>query len=715
MPTPSACCAVPSASRSLWPLPRPSTRALLLSFSGTLTATLAGPAAGIVSLDPKHEPFAIINGQTGVANSVVSIQALWLERLGAVPNTIGGLDREGASSGVLIDSGQNYTWMITSGKNLAGLGRWDESDTQVWQPDVSIGLGNNFNTNNNIDIEEWYLAGPADGPTSFSPRDYGLVKLPIAPSELGALGLTTVPIYRRDTLEELSADINGEVIDLVGYGASGTGATGGTNFDGQRRWGQNRIEPWFTTTNRLSSLRSGNYFTIDFDVDRDDDLYDVTPEVFTDRNPVWELPYFAQNAAEIAISGTDEPRQNPEADFRVPFESMVSAGDAGGGAFLGGSLVGLPISNLAAPLDESGDGSASTIGSGYGSETIFITLSEHAQEIQDLIFFAEQAEIDFLNGDRDTFTLTDNELSSIGNGFSYGAVDLNPIFNFQDQAETNNRRGNAAPTEPLTEDASSANVAGLAGDLSLGPEVERTILLTEYYSGRTLTAVAKAKLLSVVPYTTSDSLSDAELIALIDNEEFDTIELIEDALSFDMRNVYGEPSEAMATWIQQTIAFYPTNNDAPLRSQVVGPDLNTLGDFNGDGGFDSTDIDAFIADMLAGDEWTDLNGDGVNNDLDTVAYVEGFLSQLMGDANLDGIVDQTDLNLVLTGWGEGGLGWGDGNFGGADAIDQFDLNAVLTNWGASSAPNFEGFAIPEPAAAAVLGLGGLALLRRRQG
>jgi len=84
-----------------------------------------------------------------------------------------------------------------------------------------------------------------------------------------------------------------------------------------------------------------------------------------------------------------------------------------------------------------------------------------------------------------------------------------------------------------------------------------------------------------------------------------------------------------------------------------------------------------------------------------------------GDLNLDGYVGITDLNIVLGGWNQnvtpGDLAAGDPSGDGLVGIE--DLNAVLGNWDAGSPPqNLAN--IPEPASAALVLMGAVALLRR---
>lgn len=85
---------------------------------------------------------------------------------------------------------------------------------------------------------------------------------------------------------------------------------------------------------------------------------------------------------------------------------------------------------------------------------------------------------------------------------------------------------------------------------------------------------------------------------------------------------------------------------------------------------------------------------------------------LFGDANLNGQIEQGDLDAVLTNWGRNNVAiadpsmyvsWIEGDFDGDGIVAQADLDAVLTRWGSTTAPSFalNPALVPEPSVAVI--------------
>ena len=92
------------------------------------------------------------------------------------------------------------------------------------------------------------------------------------------------------------------------------------------------------------------------------------------------------------------------------------------------------------------------------------------------------------------------------------------------------------------------------------------------------------------------------------------------------------------------------------------------------------------------------------------------LNTLYGDANVDGSVNGTDLNAVLSYYNQSGQAWANGDFNFDGSVNGTDLNTVLSNYN-QSVSYASTAAVPEPSTLLlmVLGLVGLLAWRKRFG
>lgn len=174
-------------------------------------------------------------------------------------------------------------------------------------------------------------------------------------------------------------------------------------------------------------------------------------------------------------------------------------------------------------------------------------------------------------------------------------------------------------------------------------------------------------------------------------------------------NVDGTTDQFDVDLLVQTI-LGTRYGDADLSGGIGAGDLNALaGNWLGNTGWAGGDFDgsgiADFADLLFLAIGWDEAGDFVS-----LAAAAGVLVE--GDLNGDGQVNQTDLNTLLTRFGQATVGYDltRGELTGDGQVNHADLNRLLANWTGDAAPSAT---IPEPGAAAMLlGLMGL-LLRRR--
>jgi hypothetical protein len=151
-------------------------------------------------------------------------------------------------------------------------------------------------------------------------------------------------------------------------------------------------------------------------------------------------------------------------------------------------------------------------------------------------------------------------------------------------------------------------------------------------------------------------------------------------------------------------------------------DTGTLpGDFNDSGVLDAADIDDLSGQAAGGNNPSayDLDNDALVNESDVNVWVKDLFNSWIGDANLDGEFDSSDLVQVLaSGTYEANTPsvWTSGDFNGDGRSDSADLVAALADGGYEGGPRAATAAVvPEPTTAwlAALGLGAFLTLGRR--
>ncbi len=147
------------------------------------------------------------------------------------------------------------------------------------------------------------------------------------------------------------------------------------------------------------------------------------------------------------------------------------------------------------------------------------------------------------------------------------------------------------------------------------------------------------------------------------------------------------------------------------------------------GTVDAADIDDVFAGISGSDFAADINGDNELDASDADAFIRGVLDTRPGDANLDGLVNLADFGVLRANFGGPG-GWATADFNGDGLINLADFGLLRANFGFSRNAAAAGSAdfvalypaqyselmslVPEPATAGLLGIVGLAMLRRRR-
>jgi hypothetical protein len=141
--------------------------------------------------------------------------------------------------------------------------------------------------------------------------------------------------------------------------------------------------------------------------------------------------------------------------------------------------------------------------------------------------------------------------------------------------------------------------------------------------------------------------------------------------------------------------------------------LVPTGDLDGNDVLDAADIDLLFAtvnefegETPSGYELFDVNSDGLLDKADEDFMIRTLLGTEYGDADLDGLVDMSDLNRLCASYGRPDRTWSTGDFTGDGQVSLIDLTRLSRAYGFDAS-------VPEPTTMVLLGLGGLAILKKR--
>ena len=272
------------------------------------------------------------------------------------------------------------------------------------------------------------------------------------------------------------------------------------------------------------------------------------------------------------------------------------------------------------------------------------------------------------DSDADGDTLT----AQLVTGPDHGSLTLNPDGSF-----VYTHDGSAVTSDSFTYRAFDGLAASNDVVVDLTIENEAPVGLDDDYAVALGGAIDTAVdgLPSVLDNDT-DGDSDSLTAVLVSGPAHGTLTLNPDG-SFIYENDGNANTEDSFTYVADDgLATSPD-----ITVTIALQDVGIPGDFDADGVLGCGDLDLLGDAILAADHDPafDLNEDSLVDALDQETWILDLYGTLLGDANLDFVVDVTDFNIWNTVKFTGGIRWCGGNFNGDDVADISDFNVWNEN------------------------------------
>jgi hypothetical protein len=198
--------------------------------------------------------------------------------------------------------------------------------------------------------------------------------------------------------------------------------------------------------------------------------------------------------------------------------------------------------------------------------------------------------------------------------------------------------------------------------------------------------------LTTIPDNRIQDIEQVDLIGISSRLIVDQLDVLNLSSTTNTLLVTGDSNDSVeidSDWVEtgtdvingETFRVFEFGNAILKIHEDVGATGGMIGDFDSDGDLDCADVDALIAQMIAGtnDPDFDLNEDGFVDVGDLNNWILDRKGTLFGDANLDFVVDVSDFNAWNGNRFTSNTSWCGGNFNGDNVTDVTDFNTWSAN------------------------------------